>query len=221
MARIDLHAVAELHQSPERVKETLCSLARVDRQVGSRGIADEQRITRQDEPRLSGPRAVDHGEAAVLGPMPGCVDASEHDLAEGDLAAVLENVVQILGLRGPMDADREPVLERKPPVTGEMVGVRVRLQNAHEADITPLGLAEVLLDRERRVDDDGLARALVSDEVRRASESVVDELREDHSESTVPPVSAIALEVCGCDDGAPAARSRLSRREQGLPRSPR
>ena len=83
-----------------------------------------------------------------------------------------------------MNADREPVLEREPSVTGEMVGVRVRLQNANEPDPAPLGFLEVLLDREGRVDDDCLARALVGDEVRRASESVVDELREDHSGST-------------------------------------
>ena len=88
MARIDLHAVTELHQPPERVEEALRSLTRVDRQIRARRIADEQRVPRQDEPRLGRARAVDHGEAAVLGPVPGRVDAPEHDLAEGDLAAV-------------------------------------------------------------------------------------------------------------------------------------
>jgi hypothetical protein len=61
-----------------------------------------------------------------------------------------------------------------------VVGVRVGLDHANKAHAAPLGFLEVLLDREGRVDDDGLAGALVADEVRSAPESVVDELREDH-----------------------------------------
>ena len=98
MARIDLDAVAELHQPSERVEEALRSLARVDRQIRTRRIADEQRVSRQDEPRLGRTRAVDDGEAAVLGPVARRVNAPEHDLAERDLGAVLERVVRVLGL---------------------------------------------------------------------------------------------------------------------------
>jgi hypothetical protein len=72
------------------------------------------------------------------------------------------------------------VLEREAPVPGEMVGVRVRLDHADDASFAMLGLLEVLLDRESRIDDDCLARARVADEVRSTPERVVDELREDH-----------------------------------------
>ena len=72
------------------------------------------------------------------------------------------------------------VLERKAAVTGEVVGVRVRLDHPNDADVPPLGLLEVLLDRVGRVDDDGLARSRVADEIGRAAERVVDELGEDH-----------------------------------------
>ena len=62
----------------------------------------------------------------------------------------------------------------------EVIGVRVRLDDADDADLAPLGLLEVLLDREGRVDDDGVAGSRIADEVRGAAERVVDELREDH-----------------------------------------
>jgi hypothetical protein len=117
----------------------------------------------------------------VLGPVPGSVDAPEHDLTERDLVAVLLRLVGVLGFRGEMDADRKIVLERKTPVARDVVRVRVRLDRAREANSASLRFLEVLLDRKCRVDDDRLARALVADEIRSAPESVVDELREDHS----------------------------------------
>ena len=55
MAGEDLDAVAELEQQPQRVEETLGSLLRADRQIGTRRVADEERVAREDEPRLVGP----------------------------------------------------------------------------------------------------------------------------------------------------------------------
>ena len=53
--------------------------------------------------------------------------------------------------------------------------------DADDADVAPLGLLEVLLDREGRVDDDRVTGTRIADEVRRTAERVVDELREDHA----------------------------------------
>jgi hypothetical protein len=61
-----------------------------------------------------------------------------------------------------------------------VIRVRVRLDDADDAHIAPLRFVEVMLDCERRVDDDRVARARVADEVRRTAERVVDELGEDH-----------------------------------------
>ena len=77
-------------------------------------------------------------------------------------------------------ADRQAVLEREPPVPGDVVGVRVRLEDAHDPHVVPRRLLEVLLDRVGGVDDDRLARVLVTDEVGGAAEIVVDELPEQH-----------------------------------------
>ena len=75
--------------------------------------------------------------------------------------------MQVLGFREGMNADGQVVLEREPSVAGHVVGVRVRLDDPHEPDVPPLGLLEVLLDREGRVDDGSDAGALVADEVGR------------------------------------------------------
>ena len=180
MTGIDLDAVAELDEPAEGVEETLGALSRLDCEIRSRGIPDEERVAGQHEPRIRSPGAVDDGEATVLRPVAGRVDAAERDVAHGDLVSVLHRVVRVLRLGRRVDAHRDAVLERKPSVAGQVVGVRVRLDHAHDADAASLGLGEVLLDREGRIHDDGGSRALVPDEVGGAAEIVVDELREDH-----------------------------------------
>ena len=75
----------------------------------------------------------------------------------------------------------QAVLEREAAVARDVVGMRVRLEHPDEPDAAPLGLREQRLDRVGRVDDDGDAVVLVADEVGRAAEVVVHELREDHA----------------------------------------
>ena len=72
------------------------------------------------------------------------------------------------------------MLEREPPVPREVVGMRVRLDDANDAHALPLGVREVLLDRECRVDHDRLSCPRIADEVGSTPQRVVDELREDH-----------------------------------------
>ena len=95
-----------------------------------------------------------------------------------------------------MDAHRDAVLEREPPVPGEVVGVRVRLDRADDADVALRGLLEVLLDREGRVDDDGVTGTGIADEVGGAAERVVDELREDHGRAR--PYQRLPLFLLKC-----------------------
>ena len=51
VTRVHLDAVAELDEPAERVEEALGALARLDREVGPRGVADEERVAGQDDPR--------------------------------------------------------------------------------------------------------------------------------------------------------------------------
>ena len=69
-----------------------------------------------------------------------------------------------------------------------MVGVRVRLEHTHDAHVALLGLREVPLDRVGGIDDHGLTRGLVADQVGRAAEIVVDELAEKHEGGPYHPL---------------------------------
>ncbi len=203
-----LDAVGQLHQPPKRAKEPLGALARADREVGARRVADEERVAGQDEPRLVRARPVDHREAAVLGSVARRVDAAERDVADGELGAVLERVVGIRDLRGGVDAHRDVVLERESAVARDVVGVRVGLDRPDEPDLEPVGLREDVLDRVGRVDDDRFAGLLAADQVRGAAEVVVQDLREEHRRTTVATDAAIALEVGGAAGAAGPGSSR-------------
>ena len=181
MTGVDLDAVSERHESPERVEEALRPVTRLDREIRTSRVADEERVSRQDEPGFVATRGVQHGEAAVFRTVARRVDAAQHDFAEQDLVAVLERVVRKLGAGSGVDRDREPVLERESPVPREVVRVRVRLEHTHDANVAARRLLEVLLDRVGGIHDDRLAGSFVADEVGGAPERIVDELREDHS----------------------------------------
>jgi copper transport protein len=73
------------------------------------------------------------------------------------------------------------VLEREPAVPGDVIGVRVGLEHPNDADARLVSRGEVLLDRVRRVDQEGLPLAGVADQVGGAAEIVVDELAEQHT----------------------------------------
>ena len=87
-----------------------------------------------------------------------------------------EVVGECAGARSAVSA----VLERQAAVTGHVVGVVVRLDDADDRHAVPLGLGDVLLDRVCGIDDDRLASGFGADEVRRAAEVGIDELAEEH-----------------------------------------
>ena len=64
-----LDAVRQLEQPAQRAEETLRALQRPNGEIRPRGVADEERVAGEHEPRLVRARPVDDGEAAVLGPV--------------------------------------------------------------------------------------------------------------------------------------------------------
>ncbi len=108
----------------------LGSLLRLDGEVGPPGVADEEAVAGEHEPRLVAARAVGHREAAVLGTVPGRVDRANDDVADLDLRPVLERLVLEGRARDRVDAHGNAVLEREPSVARDVVGVRVRLEDA-------------------------------------------------------------------------------------------
>ncbi|MDX6507943.1 MAG: hypothetical protein QOG06_2587 [Gaiellaceae bacterium] len=172
MSRVDLGLLGETRQPLERVEEILGALARLDREVGSRRVADQQRV--------AGEQVTLDEEAAVLGPVAGGVQDADRDRAEAQLVAVGERLVGELRLGQRVDGDGKVVLEREPAVAGDVVGVRVRLENANDAYAAALGLRELGLDCVGGIDDHGLAGCLVADQVGRTAEVVVHELAKEH-----------------------------------------
>ncbi len=100
--------------------------------------------------------------------------------ADVDFLTVDERLVRVVRSGERVDRDGNAVLEGEPAVAGDVVGMRVRLDCPHDADMAVRGFVEVLLDRVGRVDDHGLPGLLVADQVGGAAEVVVDELAEDH-----------------------------------------
>ena len=116
----------------------------------------------------------------MLRPMPRCMDAPQPHAADVDLAAVLERNVRVVDGCCGVDVDRQAVVEREAAVTGDVIRVRVGLEDADEPDAAPVGLREERLDGVGGIDGDGDAFVLVPYQVGRAAEVVVHELREDH-----------------------------------------
>ena len=175
-----LDPVRELEQAVERVEEPFGALGGADCKVGPGGVADEERVAGQHEPRLIAAGGIGHGQAAVLGAMAGSVDHAERDRADLDRIAVDHRIARVVDLGQRVDADRDAVLEREPAVPGHMVGVRVRLDRPHDPEPVALGLVEQRLDREGGIDEHGNAGFFVSHEVTRAPEIAVQKLVEDH-----------------------------------------
>jgi hypothetical protein len=72
------------------------------------------------------------------------------------------------------------VLEGEAAVTGDVIGVRMGLENADELDLLPFRRIQIRFDRVCRVDDHGEPGLFVADQVRSAPEIVVDKLPEQH-----------------------------------------
>ena len=175
MAGKHLHVARERGQSGQRVEEILRTLARRNREIRTRRVADEQRVPGQDE------RVVDE-KGAVLGAMAGRVQDRDRHPADPELLAVDQRLVRELDLREGMDGNRCAVLEGEPAVTRDMVGVRVRLEHTLDPDTLVRGCLQHGLDLERRVDDDGDSGRRVTDEVAGAAEILVHELPKEQHE---------------------------------------
>ena len=202
---VDLDPVAERDEPVEAAEEVFGARVGLDREVRPGCVADEEGVSGQDEPGLAAARAVDHGEGGVLGTVPGRVERPQDDVADLDLRPVAQRVVRERGAGGLVHPHRQIVLQREASVSGDMVGVRVRLEDGDETHVSPLRLGEDCVDCIGRVDHDGDPRLLVSDEVRRAAEVVVHELPKQHG-ATVAPRAAMNPEVIGA--GPWPARAR-------------
>ena len=113
----------------ERAEDPPRALLLVDRQVGPRNVAHEQRVSAQHGPRLGAARGVHEREGRVLGTMPRRVERPDDELAESELPAVLEGLVVVFGLSLGVDVNHRPGGRCEAPVPRDVVGVVVRLED--------------------------------------------------------------------------------------------
>jgi len=104
VAGVDLGRIRQLEQTLQRVVQARGPFTRLDREVGPRRVADQQRV--------AGEQVLLHEEAAVLRAVAGRVQHADRDRADLQLLAVLERVERVLRLAERVDADRDAVLER-------------------------------------------------------------------------------------------------------------
>ena len=164
----------------QRAEDAARALLLVDREVGPRDVADEQRVAGEHRPRLVAARGVDERERRVLGPVPGRVQRAHAQRAELELPAVVEGLVVVVGRGVAVDVDRRAGRGGEPAVARDVVGVVVGLEHVLDAHAQVAREAQVLVDLEARVDDGRDAGVLVADQVGRAAEVVVGDLAEDH-----------------------------------------
>ena len=151
MAGEDLDPVRQLEQAAERVEEASAPSVRADREIRSSRVADEERVAREDEPGLVGARAVDDREAACApGGVRACGSRAGRPAPSSSSRPSVSASCGVLGLGGRVDRDRDAVLERQPAVPGEVIGVRVGLDDADDLDSVLRRLREHRLDRVRR-----------------------------------------------------------------------
>ena len=156
------------------------ALLGLDREVGARDVADEQRVAAQHRGRLAAEVAVAQHEGGVLGPVAGGVDGLDLNRAEAQDPAVVEGLVRVLGVGEPIDVDRRPGGTGEATVTGDVVGVVVGLEHVLDSNPVQAGKVEVWLDVPLRVDDRGDPLAHVADQVRGATEILVNHLPKQH-----------------------------------------
>ena len=123
-------------------------------------------------------RSVDD-EAQCSGRWPGVWITRTRDVADRELVAVRERLERVLGVGERMDRDGKAVLERKPAVSRDMVGVRVRLEDAHDPHAFRRRGLQVLLDLRRPGRRGRPSRSPVADQVGGAAQILVDELPEE------------------------------------------
>ena len=155
----------------QRVEQLSGELVTTDalrrQQVGPADVADEQRVTGEYGERLGIGRPLPDDDADRLGRVPGRVAHLEDDLAELDALAVGELARLELGVGGRAVGDRRPCRRRQLEVTGEEVGVEVRLDDELDRQVVLDGGVQVRRHVAARVDDHRPSRARIADQVGR------------------------------------------------------
>jgi hypothetical protein len=169
----------------DRAVKRPCHLLRVllavRMQVGPPRRTDQQRVTRQDHPGLLPSPVIGDQERVVGGGVSGRRDGLNHGVAELHQLAVRQRMVletdsgalgHVCGGAGALDQLGQ---------SGDVIGLDVGLEHRGDPRALRLRAGDVPIDQvDVRVHHGELARGLATEQVRRASRLVVQELAEEH-----------------------------------------
>jgi hypothetical protein len=131
----------------ERAEDVAGARGLLDREVGTRDVAREQRVAAQDRPRRIASRLSTSANACARGDARRVARAHGQG-AEVQLPAVVEGLVVVRCPGGPLDVDRRASRGEQTPVTGHVVGVVVRLHDVLDPHPEVAREAQVLVDGE-------------------------------------------------------------------------
>ena len=192
MGRIHLRGVGQRQQFVmQRVVELFAQVLsrRTKRreEVWSTDIADEQRVTSEDAVRCIA--LVVHHDAHGFGSVTGGITNLQGDPTKAESLAVLHchhGKLGSLGTNGPVhDVCTSDLLQLE--MTGQEIGVKMRLKDSLDGETVLLGVSQVLRHVALRVDHDRTPRGGVANHVggvRQASEVV---LAEEHGHAYSSP----------------------------------
>ena len=151
------------HRAVQRARHVLDGVLAVRVQVGAAGVADQQRVAGEHQPRLVAARAIGHHVGVMRERVAGRGDGLHLGVAERDDLAVGERDVveldaralgQVRGRAGARDELGQP---------GDVVGLHVRLEHRDDRHALALGERDVVVDEVGvRVDDRELRRGSCS-----------------------------------------------------------
>ena len=138
MCRPDLGEVSERQQALQRFVETSGALLLVHGKIRSGDVADEERVSRDDEPRLLAAALVRDEGRGVLGPVPRRGQRGDGNVPDRDAVAVGKRLVRKLDAGSGRDVDGRTGRLREPALAGDVVGVVVRLEHVTDAEVVLL-----------------------------------------------------------------------------------
>ncbi len=157
------------------------ALLLLDGEVRPGDVADEQGVPGQYRPRLGAPRGIDEGERGVLGAVARRMECPDAEVAKLEFPPVIERFVLVLSCARAMDADGGARRRGEAAVAGDVIGMRVGLEDVLDRDTHVACEAQVLGDVELGIDDRRHAGPFVADQVARAAKVVVSDLAKDHA----------------------------------------
>ena len=152
-------------------------------EVEAAGVADQQRVAGEHEPRLVATGAVGHHEGVMGDGVTGRRDRLDLGVAEHDDLAVGQRLLGELDA-GPLGkVCGRPGARHKLGQPGDVVGLHVRLEHGDDRHALALGLLDVGVDElDARVDHGEASLRLAAEQTRSAGGAVVQELAEVHGD---------------------------------------